>query len=81
MIGVTNPFFTKSLQHWPHIVRIGEHGGNTHRTQMSASDTKFKNTVKLKTLEPKTGIYTKYKPFLKKDKVFLKLLMKVSLLQ
>ena len=24
ILGVTNPFFAKTLQHWPHMVRIGE---------------------------------------------------------
>ena len=24
ILGVTNPFFAKTLQHWPHVVRIGE---------------------------------------------------------
>jgi len=24
IIGVTNPFFVKTLQHWPHVVRVGE---------------------------------------------------------
>ncbi|KAB1270378.1 Protein DENND6B [Camelus dromedarius] len=24
VLGVTNPFFIKTLQHWPHILRIGE---------------------------------------------------------
>lgn len=23
ILGVTNPFFAKTLQHWPHILRIG----------------------------------------------------------
>jgi hypothetical protein len=22
ILGVTNPFFAKTLQHWPHIIRI-----------------------------------------------------------
>ncbi|XP_070559229.1 protein DENND6A-like isoform X2 [Ptychodera flava] len=26
VLGVTNPFFAKTLQHWPHIIRIGEMG-------------------------------------------------------
>ena len=26
ILGVTNPFFAKTLQHWPHIIRIGEMG-------------------------------------------------------
>lgn len=24
IIGVTNPFFSKALRHWPHILRIGD---------------------------------------------------------
>lgn len=27
ILGVTNPFFAKTLQHWPHIIRIGEMSG------------------------------------------------------
>ena len=23
LLGVTNPFFTKALDHWPHIVKLG----------------------------------------------------------
>ena len=30
ILGVTNPFFTKTLEHWPHIVRIGELGSKGH---------------------------------------------------
>ncbi|XP_077987090.1 protein DENND6A-like isoform X2 [Glandiceps talaboti] len=26
VLGVTNPFFAKTLQHWPHIIRIGDMG-------------------------------------------------------
>lgn len=30
VLGVTNPFFAKTLQHWPHIIRIGDmkHAGS-----------------------------------------------------
>jgi len=24
ILGVTNPFFAKTLQHWPHIIRMGD---------------------------------------------------------
>jgi len=24
ILGVTNPFFAKTLQNWPHIIRLGE---------------------------------------------------------
>ena len=30
ILGVTNPFFTKTLEHWPHIVRIGEASAKGH---------------------------------------------------
>lgn len=26
ILGVTNPFFAKTLQHWPHIIRISNGG-------------------------------------------------------
>lgn len=39
ILGVTNPFFGKTLQHWPHIVRVNESG--TGRV-----DTPFKNRLK-----------------------------------
>lgn len=28
ILGVTNPFFAKTLQHWPHIIRISN-GNNS----------------------------------------------------
>lgn len=24
ILGVTNPFFAKTLQHWPHIIKVAE---------------------------------------------------------
>ena len=30
ILGVTNPFFAKTLQHWPHIIRIGEMQDGEH---------------------------------------------------
>ena len=28
ILGVTNPFFAKTLRHWPHIVRVADDGGS-----------------------------------------------------
>lgn len=28
ILGVTNPFFAKTLQHWPHIIRISNGTSN-----------------------------------------------------
>ena len=60
ILGVTNPFFAKTLQQWPHIVRIGD----------MPTLTLNKNGKKSQELKP--GIYTKYKSCLGRDKLFLK---------
>ncbi|EMP29203.1 hypothetical protein UY3_13683 [Chelonia mydas] len=72
VVGVTNPFFIKTLQHWPHLLRIGE-------LKMSGDlpkQVKVKKLTKLKTLDTKPGIYTSYKTFLHKDKTLIKRLLK-----
>ncbi|CAG2182286.1 unnamed protein product, partial [Oppiella nova] len=39
ILGVTNPFFAKTLQHWPHIIRIGDYGtaNNNHKNKIKKS--------------------------------------------
>uniref|UniRef100_A0A4X2JU33 DENN domain containing 6B n=1 Tax=Vombatus ursinus TaxID=29139 RepID=A0A4X2JU33_VOMUR len=72
VLGVTNPFFIKTLQHWPHILRIGE-------LKMSGDlpkQVKMKKLAKLKTLDTKPGLYTSYKTYLHKDKTLIKRLLK-----
>uniref|UniRef100_A0A8C4RUB1 DENN/MADD domain containing 6B n=1 Tax=Erpetoichthys calabaricus TaxID=27687 RepID=A0A8C4RUB1_ERPCA len=51
ILGVTNPFFIKTFQYWPHIIRIGE-------LKMSGDlpkQVKVKKLAKLKTLDTKPG--------------------------
>ncbi|XP_024858904.1 protein DENND6B isoform X1 [Kryptolebias marmoratus] len=72
VLGVTNPFFIKTFQSWPHIVRLGE-------LKMAGDlpkQVKVKKLSKLKTLDTKPGIYTAYKTFLHKDKILIKRLLK-----
>ncbi|XP_027900092.1 protein DENND6B [Xiphophorus couchianus] len=72
VLGVTNPFFIKTFQNWPHIVRLGE-------IKMAGDlpkQVKVKKLSKLKTLDTKPGIYTAYKTFLHKDKILIKRLLK-----
>ncbi|XP_034719958.1 protein DENND6B-like [Etheostoma cragini] len=72
VLGVTNPFFIKTFQNWPHIVRLGE-------TKMAGDlpkQVKVKKLSKLKTLDTKPGIYTAFKTFLHKDKILIKRLLK-----
>lgn len=73
ILGVTNPFFAKTLQHWPHIIRIGEMSGEA---AVPKGFNKLKKATSLKTLDCKPGVYTRYKPFLLKDKGILKRLIK-----
>ncbi|XP_006633842.1 protein DENND6B isoform X1 [Lepisosteus oculatus] len=72
ILGVTNPFFIKTFQYWPHIIRLGD-------LKMSGDlpkQVKVKKLAKLKTLDTKPGIYTAYKTFLHKDKALIKRLLK-----
>lgn len=73
ILGVTNPFFAKTLQHWPHIIRICEYSPPSPKRTPDAKIWKGKT---IKTLECKPGLYTRYKPFLHKDQVVLKKLLK-----
>ncbi|KAM4036737.1 protein DENND6B [Anomaloglossus baeobatrachus] len=72
LLGVTNPFFIKTLQHWPHILRVGE----PRVSGDLPKQVKLKKVTKLKTLDTKLGMYTSYKPFLHKDKALIKQLLK-----
>lgn len=72
ILGVTNPFFAKTLQHWPHIIRIGD--------MKPAGDipkqVKVKKLKNLKTLDSKPGVYTSYKTYLGKDEEIIKQVQK-----
>ncbi|XP_044285713.1 protein DENND6B isoform X2 [Varanus komodoensis] len=72
VLGVTNPFFVKMLQHWPHVLRLGD-------LKMAGDlpkQVKMKKPAKLKSLEAKPGLYTSYKTYLQKDKTLIKRLLK-----
>ncbi|XP_013855668.1 protein DENND6B [Austrofundulus limnaeus] len=72
VLGVTNPFFIKTFQSWPHIIRLGE----LRMAGDLPKQLKVKKLSKLKTLDTKPGIYTAYKTFLHKDKILIKRLLK-----
>ncbi|XP_058529864.1 protein DENND6B isoform X2 [Ochotona princeps] len=72
VLGVTNPFFIKTLQHWPHVLRVGE-------PRMSGDlpkQVKLKKPSRLKNLDTKPGLYTAYTAYLHRDKALLKRLLK-----
>lgn len=41
VLGVTNPFFVKTFQNWPHIVRLGEIKMAGNKTMTSSFDSKW----------------------------------------
>ncbi|XP_055601471.1 uncharacterized protein LOC129750540 [Uranotaenia lowii] len=88
ILGVTNPFFAKTLQHWPHTIRlqdstetvlqkqkqIASTGGNPAGAEAAASLSKLSKIKQItnKLLDSSPGVYTQYKPFISKDKAFIK---------
>ncbi|OQV19571.1 Protein DENND6B [Hypsibius exemplaris] len=73
ILGVTNPFFVKTLQHWPHIVRVGDSAAAAD----PKSSPKPKHPQKLtNTVDFKQGLYSEYKSYLSKDSALVKRLIK-----
>ncbi|KAI5614937.1 protein DENND6B, partial [Silurus asotus] len=72
LLGVTNPFFIKTFQNWPHIMCLGD----LKMSRDLLKQVKLKKLTKLKMLDTKPGVYTAYKPFLHKDKALIKRLLK-----
>lgn len=80
ILGVTNPFFAKTLQNWPHIIRLSDCLMNYNKLMASTSTSqrsfelsKVKSTtITSKFLDTSPGVYTQYKPFLQRDKTLIK---------
>ena len=73
ILGVTNPFFNKALQHWPNLVRLAEatHSKSPAKAKTKAAQSKFKS-------ESKPGVFTACKPLLERDKDIVKKITKVN---
>lgn len=74
ILGVTNPYFAKTLQSWPHTVRISEPLQIQHNSENPVPHRKLERVRSLqKFLIDTTGsIYTHHRPFLQKDKSLVK---------
>lgn len=77
LLGVTNPFFSKALKHWPHIVKLGDASlaGLSVASGPMARSPSHKGKPKFK-LDSKPGVYSQAKPFLEKDKTIVKRIQK-----
>lgn len=82
VLGVTNPFFVKTMQDWPHLIKICEFNCDSSQqqsnklTKQSLDSNTLRKHNSNKSLDMKTGVYTKYKPFLHKDRDVLKKLLR-----
>ena len=75
ILGVTNPFFNKALQHWPNLVRLAEAtpSKSPAKAKTKAAQSKFKS-------ESKPGVFTACKPLLDRDKDIVKKINKVKIM-
>uniref|UniRef100_A0A915PQ42 UDENN domain-containing protein n=1 Tax=Setaria digitata TaxID=48799 RepID=A0A915PQ42_9BILA len=67
ILGVTNPFFAKIFQNWPHIIRLVP-----SEEQQTVVGGKRKKVWNKRILETKYGLFSQYKMFLQKDKTLFK---------
>ncbi|XP_059613940.1 protein DENND6B [Phlebotomus argentipes] len=65
ILGVTNPFFAKTLQHWPHTIRL---------TDSSAGALpRVRSTSRL--LEAAPGVYTQWRPHVTQERSLIRQVM------
>jgi len=85
LLGVTNPFFAKALDGWPHIVRLGDQSHHeVPRTPTKRPKTKASSAASgsssgknaLKQLDCRPGVFSQTKPLLERDKAIVKRILK-----
>ncbi|KAH7731030.1 hypothetical protein AAVH_02079 [Aphelenchoides avenae] len=74
VLGVTNPFFSKTFGEWPHILRVGDANGG----QVASAGKHYKKSSGNKTLDLNPGMYSQYRTYLHHDKSLMKKLLKVG---
>ena len=75
ILGVTNPFFAKALEHWPHIIRLADITNSSEEAYASSSSSgSGRSRSPGDGSDTKPGIQTRYKPFLNKDKTFARII-------
>lgn len=74
IIGVTNPYFAKTLQNWPHTIRISEPLQIHHNSENHVPHKKMERVRSIQKflMDHTSSIFTQYKPYLQKDKSIVK---------
>uniref|UniRef100_A0A0K0EH32 UDENN domain-containing protein n=1 Tax=Strongyloides stercoralis TaxID=6248 RepID=A0A0K0EH32_STRER len=73
ILGVTNPYFNKTMQHFPHLLRLGD-----INVENKIESKKKKINIKLKTHDTKLGFFSSSKFFLNDDNSLIKKLTKTG---
>ncbi|PAV70402.1 hypothetical protein WR25_06437 [Diploscapter pachys] len=76
VLGVTNPFFIKTMDHYPNILKVAD--SNSENENPHDKQEKTRKHWDGRTLDTKPGLYTQYKPFLNRDKSIAKKLLKAD---
>jgi hypothetical protein len=74
ILGVTNPYFAKTLSAWPNTIRISEQLQIQQNSENPVPHRKLERVRSLQRFLTDTSgsIYSQYKPFLQKDKSLVK---------
>lgn len=74
ILGCTNPYFAKNFSSWPHLIKINESVQNNQNNEHPVPHRKLERVKSLQKLLMDTSgsMYTQHKPFLQKDKAFVK---------
>lgn len=84
VVGVTNPYFFKAFEHWPHIITIAdENGAGGAVKRKNPATTPKRSSINSKSSfrsfsEYKTSLDTKYKPFYEFSKELVAELKKMA---
>jgi len=68
ILGVTNPFFVKTLSNWPHLIRLVDQSDGEEEVMRMGGGRSLSDG------SDKPGVHTKYKPFLNRDKSFARII-------
>lgn len=77
VLGVTNPFFSRALEHWPHMLRLGKprtKGPMSAHRKPAQRDSQFMGVK----ADYVTGLTSKRKTVVQKDKKLLKILAEAA---
>ncbi|KAG0228031.1 hypothetical protein BGW41_003573 [Actinomortierella wolfii] len=84
ILGVTNPFFVKTLEHWPHVIKIGKpkatrpSGRLVSAHAVASKGSEAARHVRPSTIEFVQGVVSKRKSAIAKDSNLLRMLAEAT---